>query len=131
MGQREYTWQLDNPAHPGLQVRFDDQGAVAELPGLGHLYEGPEGLVHGGVAAMLMDAVLSSLVQFHGVESVTASLTLNYRRPTPLDLPLTLTARLVEIGERKVIAAGEVRCAGETTIEASGIFVRLARPVSP
>ncbi|MGW1003050.1 PaaI family thioesterase [Streptomyces sp. NPDC002520] len=126
VGAPEYAWQRDNPALPGVEIRFVDGTARAELPdGLDHLFEGPENLVHGGVAAMLMDVVLSSLVQFHGIRCVTASLTVDFRRPTPLHRPLTLTGRIDELHERKALASGRVLHAGVPTIEARGVFVRV------
>ncbi|MFE7244063.1 PaaI family thioesterase [Streptomyces sp. NPDC057580] len=128
VGAPDYAWQRDNPALPGVEIRFVEGMAHAELPdGLDHLFEGPEDLVHGGVAAMLMDVVLSSLVQFHGIPCVTASLTVEFRRPTPLRRALTLTGRLDEVHERKALASGTVLYEGGVTIEARGVFVRVDR----
>lgn len=125
VGADEYTWQVHNPAMPGIRMRFIDGEARAELPGLGHLYEGPEGYVHGGVSAMLMDCMLSSVVQYHGFRAVTGSLTTDYRRPTPLERPLTLTSRVVELSERKAITSGELICDGVVTIEARALMIRV------
>jgi uncharacterized protein (TIGR00369 family) len=126
VGAAEYTWHVHNPALPGVRMRFAGGVASAELPeGLGHLYEGPVGLVHGGVSAMLMDTMLSSAVQHHGFMTVTATLTTDYRRPIPLGRPLLLTARVEEVAQRKVLASGELSCDGEVRVEARGVFVRV------
>lgn len=128
VGQSPYEWQTDNPAVPGLVLRFEDGAAVCELPdGLGPEYEGPPDLVHGGVLASVLDVVLSSTAQHHDIPCVTASLTLDYRAPTPLAEPLVVTARLADVGPRKVLVTGEVRCAGTATVEARGLFVRVDR----
>jgi uncharacterized protein (TIGR00369 family) len=129
VGAAEYSWQAFNPALPALLMRFVDGVAYAELPvGLDHLYEGPPGLVHGGVSAMLMDTMLSSAVQHHGHRAVTASLTTDYRRPARLGEPLHLTGRVEEVAARKIFASGELRCGGEVCVEARGLFVRIAEP---
>lgn len=124
VGAEDYTWQVHNPALPGVRMTFVDGEARAELPlGLNHLYEGPPGLVHGGVSAMLMDTIVSSAVQFHGHWAVTASLTTDYRHPTPLGSPLTLVGRVEEVDDRKVTTSGELICEGLVTIRARGLFV--------
>ncbi|HWU32430.1 MAG TPA: PaaI family thioesterase [Marmoricola sp.] len=125
VGADEYAWQVHNPAMPGIRMRFVDGEARAELASLSHLYEGPEGYVHGGVSAMLMDCMLSSVVQYHGFRAVTASLTTDYRRPTPLGRPLTLTGRVVEISERKAMTSGELICDGLVRIEARALMIRV------
>ena len=51
--------------------------------------------------------------------SVTASITVNYRKPTPMGVPLRIEARLVAIEDRKVrvgvvvLADGSCCCEGE------------------
>jgi acyl-coenzyme A thioesterase PaaI-like protein len=127
-GAATYSWQRSNPALPAVDMTFEGGSARAVLPdGLNHLYEGPEDHLHGGVAAMLLDIVLSSLVQHHGSHTVTASLTVDFRRPTPLHRPLVLTGRIDEDGERKVLASGTLSCGGLVTVEGRGVFARLRR----
>lgn len=124
VGADEYTWQIDNPAMPGLRMTFVNGEARAELSeGLNHLYEGPPGLVHGGVSSMLMDCMLTSAAQHQGLPVVTASLTTSFRSPTPLERPLTLLARVDEAGSRKVRVSGEIVCDGVTTIEAQALLI--------
>ncbi|KAB2812641.1 PaaI family thioesterase [Pimelobacter simplex] len=128
VGARDYGWHLDNPALPGLTMVFEDGRASAEVPdGLGAAYAGPPGKLHGGVGALLLDVVLSSLVQHHGVPAVTASLTLDYRAPTPLDVPLRITGEVVARSGRKVETVGTLWCDGVATVEARGLFVELRR----
>lgn len=126
VGQSDYSWQLHNPAHPGLVMHIDENGVRASVAStVGSLYEGPDGLLHGGVAAMLLDSALSSLVQHHGMECVTASLKVDFRKPTPLRRPLEITATLGGEAGRKVTVCGEIRCDGEVTVEATALCIRL------
>lgn len=87
------------------------------------------GFVYGGLIASLIDchamataagAAMSAAGQTPGTDQtprfVTASLQVDYKRPTPAGIELVLTGRAVEVGERKVIVevsfrAGDTECA--------------------
>lgn len=126
VGATHYGWHLDNPALPGLTMVFEDGGATASIPaGLGAAYAGPPNKLHGGVGALLLDVLLSSLVQHHGVPAVTASLTVDYRAATPLDVPLRLTGEIVARTGRKVETVGSLWCGDVVTVEARGLFVQI------
>ena len=51
---------------------------------LGAAYEGPPGLVHGGVSAMILDQILGEAAGAGGKPGMTGTLTLTYRQGTPL-----------------------------------------------
>jgi acyl-coenzyme A thioesterase PaaI-like protein len=81
-----------NPCFPEYGIAVDGERAEGTV-NFPICYEGPAGYVHGGFLALFFDAA----VQHHhcdlGVAGRTASLTMRYRRPTPLrtDLRFTLT----------------------------------------
>lgn len=90
---------------------------------LGALYEGPPGLVHGGVSALILDQMLGEAAAVGGGPGMTGRLTLHYRRPTPLG-DLATEAWLESTTGRKTIAKGQVRDAdGNVTVEAEGLFI--------
>lgn len=114
----------------GLHVRSEWRGgeAIARFtPEPWHI--AMPGFVYGGLIASLIDchamataagAFMSAAGQTPGRDQtprfVTASLQVDYKRPTPAGVELLLTGRAVEIGDRKVIVdvsfrAGEVECA--------------------
>ncbi|SOD72092.1 thioesterase superfamily protein [Jatrophihabitans sp. GAS493] len=62
---------------------WGEKDAYAELE-LGPLYEGPPGLVHGGVLALLLDQLFTEAAAAAGMPAMTVNLVVNYRRPTPL-----------------------------------------------
>jgi len=116
---------LRNPfASTGATVRtIDEDRHVHRSFELGPLYEGPPGLVHGGVSALVLDQLLGESAAVGGGPGMTARLTIHYRRPTPLG---TVGAEgWVDSTEgRKTIARGVLRDAdGATTVEAEGLFV--------
>ena len=126
VGATDYGWHLDNPALPGLAMVFEDGRATATIAdGLGKAYAGPPGKLHGGVGALLLDVLLSSLVQHHGVRAVTASLTVDYRAATPLDVPLRITGEIVARSGRKIETVGSLWCGEVATVEARGLFVQI------
>jgi acyl-coenzyme A thioesterase PaaI-like protein len=128
VGASHYGWHLDNPALPGLTMAFEGGRATAVVPdGLGKAYAGPPGKLHGGVGALLLDVLLSSLVQHHGVRAVTASLTVDYRAATPLDVPLRISGEIVGRSGRKVETVGELWCGDLLTVEARGLFVQIGQ----
>jgi acyl-coenzyme A thioesterase PaaI-like protein len=126
VGRSTYCWQRWNVALPHLVMNFAGAHGHAVLPdGLNELYEGPIGLVHGGVSVVLVDALVTSLAQFHGLRNVTAGLNVRFTSPTPLHTYLTVRAELREVHERKAIVSGSIECEGTVTVEATAVLVRV------
>lgn len=116
---------LRNALAPPLEVVREDgreDGRCWAEFELGAAYEGPPGLVHGGVTAMLLDHVLGQVAGNRGKPRMTASLTLRYLRPTPLG-PLRIEGRVERVEGYKTFAVGHIRDAEGPTVEASGVFV--------
>ena len=88
-----------NPSFPRYELTCADDRAtgVVEFP---VVYEGPPGVVHGGFLAVLFDCVLQHLNCDLGVTGKTASLQVRYRRPTPIGVPLAITATREIVGSR-------------------------------
>ena len=102
---------------------IEDDGRVVYDVELGPLYEGPPGLVHGGVSALLLDQLLGETAARAGGPGMTGRLTMHYRRPTPLG-KLRLRGWSESIEGRKSIAKGEVLDPdGNVTVEAEGLFI--------
>ncbi|MEO3783032.1 PaaI family thioesterase [Actinocorallia sp. B10E7] len=113
-----------NPIAPPCQVEFLEDGSVRTGFTLNTVYEGPPGLVHGGVSAMIMDQLLGLAANGRGVSGLTATLEMRYRRPTPLGEPLTAEARIDRVEGRRTHAVGRILNAeGKVTIEAAAVFV--------
>lgn len=114
----------------GLHIKtmWEDGEAVARFTPAPHHMALP-GFTYGGLIASLADchamataagAMMVAAGQEPGVDQtprfVTASLHVDYLRPTPLGPELVLRAHAVEVGERKVIVemtihAGDTECA--------------------
>lgn len=118
---------LRNPIAPPVDVtreRLGEQrGRAAARFHLGAAYEGPPGLVHGGVSALILDQLLGEACGAGGVPGMTGTLTLKYRRPTPLG-ELTAEARIDRVESIKTWASGHIADGeGNVCVEAEGVFI--------
>lgn len=129
-GERWYSpvYGPGSPVAPPLAVDSAGPDGVTAHVTLGKAHEGPPGLVHGGTTATLLDHVLARAVRVAGSGGLTATLTVTYRRPVRLGVPLLLTAHVVGTSGRRTTARGTVAAAdepGTVLAEAEGLFVAL------
>ncbi len=110
---------------PPLVIRADGDGVLATAT-LGLAYEGPPGLLHGGMSGLLMDQVLGAAAIGAGLWGLTARLELDYRGPVPLATPLVLRGAVTESAGRKTVVVGSIALADapdRLLVQARGIFV--------
>lgn len=104
------------------KIVWNDNGASARFH-LNALYEGPPGLVHGGVSALLLDQLCGEAAAAGGGPGMTGRLTLTYRRPTPLG-DLSMEAWVDSRDGHKTVVKGHIKDAdGQVTVEAEGLFI--------
>jgi hypothetical protein len=116
-----------NPIAPPMRIEIGEDGAEGWCT-LGHAYEGPPMYGHGGVSAMLIDQLLGHAAAASGHPGVTTDLSVRYRRPVPLDVPLRIWGRVVEVEGRRVSAVGGITTADQRDVplvEAEARFARL------
>ena len=122
-----------NPCFPEYEITVDGPRAFGTVT-FPLVFEGPPGLVHGGVLATFFDCV----VQHHncdvGVAGKTTSLLLEYRLPTPLGVPLDFEIDRVT-DDRRITSRGRLIRGRETVCSATMEAVAGDRsklpPVSP
>jgi acyl-coenzyme A thioesterase PaaI-like protein len=113
---------LRNPVAPPLEVKRDPAGKAWSDFHLGAAYEGPPQLVHGGVAALILDQILGEAAGAGGKPGMTGTLTLRYRRATPLG-DLHAEAHIDRVEGIKTYAVGHISDAEGVTVEAEGVFI--------
>jgi hypothetical protein len=116
-----------NPIAPPLRIEIGPDGAEGWCT-LGQAYEGPPMYGHGGMSAMLIDQLLGHAAAASGHPGVTTDLSVRYRRPVPLDVPLRVWGRVVKVEGRRISAVGGITTAAEPGIplvEAEARFARL------
>ena len=129
----------------GLHVRseWNDGEAISRFTPAPHHIALP-GFVYGGLIASLADchamatAAGASMVAVGLVPGrdptprfVTASLRVDFLKPTPAGLELVLRARAVEVGERKVIVELSVTAGGTECAQARVVAVRAPATMRP
>jgi acyl-coenzyme A thioesterase PaaI-like protein len=113
-----------NPVAPPVVVEAVD-GELVGSAWFDYQYEGPPTCVHGGVIAMVFDEMLGAANILSGNPGMTGTLTIRYRKPTPLLTPLRLEARFVRRDGRKIYTAGAIYHGDVLTAEAEGVFIEL------
>jgi acyl-coenzyme A thioesterase PaaI-like protein len=118
-----------NPMAPPVDVwAVEGESGRLELRGtvtFGYPYEGPPTCVHGGIIAELFDELLGSANILADAAGMTGTLTVRYRKPTPLLAPLTVVARMTGIEGRKIFTWGGLYFNDELTAEAEGTFIEV------
>lgn len=115
----------------GLHLRFElePDGIVAYFTPGPHL-QGFAGVLHGGIAATILDDVMNNLVSRTRAElAVTATLEVRLRRPVPVGEALVCRAHLTEERGKFFRAEGEIRLAGrpEVLVEGKCLMVKIER----
>lgn len=113
-----------NPVAPPVVVEAVD-GELRGSANFDYQYEGPPTCVHGGVLAMVFDEILAATLIIAGTPAMTGTMTVKYRRPTPLRTPLRLEARSVGRDGRKIRSWAGIYNGDDLTAEADGIFIEL------
>ena len=113
-----------HPIAPELAFVVDGDSGTGQVV-VGPLFEGGPGLVHGGIVALLIDHAMGCVAAGPDRPAMTVRLAIRYRRPTPLGVPLTVTANLDRVDGRKLHMSATVAAAGEVTAEADAVFLTL------
>jgi acyl-coenzyme A thioesterase PaaI-like protein len=113
---------LRNAVAPPLVIEHEPSGRAWSDFHLGAAYEGPPGLVHGGVSALILDQMLGEAAGAGGKPGMTGTLTLRYRRGTPLG-DLRAEAHIDRVDGIKTYAVGHIADAEGVTVEAEGVFI--------
>ena len=111
-----------NPLAPPITLWVDGD-TVRGSARFGWAYQGPPGHLHGGFVAATFDEALGLAQSMTGHPGMTGTLTVRYRKPTPLNTDLRLEARVQRVDGRKIFTEARLY-AGETlTAEAEAIFI--------
>jgi acyl-coenzyme A thioesterase PaaI-like protein len=106
----------------GLHLRFEaENGGIAAFLTPGPHLQGFAGVLHGGIAATVLDDVMNNLVtRTRGTLVVTAKLELRFRRPVPVGEPLVCHARITQERGKHFRAEGDIRLASGSEVLVEG-----------
>ena len=131
LGELQRTFWRDpvigksNPIAAPVDIEIHDQ-VVTGRAHLGLAHEGPPGYVHGAVIAGIFDQILGLANLASGNVGMTGTLTIRYRRPTPLQTELVFEGHTEKVAGRKIFVKGTLHAGEDLTAEADGLFVNLA-----
>jgi acyl-coenzyme A thioesterase PaaI-like protein len=114
---------VSNPLAPPIHIGPTGDRSAAATVTFGSAYEGPPGSVHGGFVAAAFDEVLGYVQSMSGRGGFTGTLTVRYRKPTPLHTELDFEAEIDRIEGRKIFARGNLYAGDLLCAEAEGIFI--------
>lgn len=134
-----YCWGCGGSNGRGLRIKSywdGDETVCTWEPGDEHIAF--PGYLNGGIIATIIDChcvntACSAAYRAAGREIgtephlayVTGSLFIEYLKPTPLGRPVTLRARVKEMGERKTVVACSLFCDGVECARGETVAVRI------
>ncbi len=122
------------PSNPkGLRIRSFLEGdeLVAEWTPEPH-HEAFPGMMNGGIVGSLLDCHSNWCAAMHFMQksgadkppcTVTAAYSIKLRKPTPMDGPVTLRARVVESTDDRAVVEATLEAGGEICDTSRGTFV--------
>ncbi len=114
-----------NPA--GMKLSFDLDFDARRTRGsftLGPNYAGGAGFAHGGIIAVVLDEAMGKLSRLAEERAVTAEMTIEYRKPVPVDTPIIVEGWQEEEKGRNRFRVAEIRdLHGNVLARGTGRFV--------
>jgi len=136
-----HCWGCGPEVEDGLKIRSfwdGDKATCTWTPRL-EFAAGPKHIVYGGTIASVIDchSIFTAIAETYKKEGrevgdgdiiwyVTASLKITYKKPTPIDQPLTMTANVTELGERKALIHCSLFSGGIETATGEMVAVRVS-----
>lgn len=111
-----------NPLSIGLRIRRDGDQSVGAVT-LSDGWEGAPERGHGGVVAACVDETIGGLLPILGTMAFTGQLSLIYRAPCPLGVPLEYRAWLVGREGRRLRIAANGSGPDGVFVEATSLFI--------
>jgi uncharacterized protein (TIGR00369 family) len=72
------------------------------------IFQGWDGIVHGGIICTLLDEAMAKLVYELGYPYITASLEIKFKKPAPILEPLLVYGEITEVSKRLIKSKSSV-----------------------
>jgi len=117
---------LNNPA--GLRLKFMRQpdGSVHAAFFCRQELSGYNGLLHGGVAALMLDSAMTNCLFSAGITALTAELAVKYKAPVKIGRAVELKAWIASDCEPLYLLKAELSQNGDIKVLAEAKFMRSA-----
>jgi uncharacterized protein (TIGR00369 family) len=113
----------------GLQLvlHADDDHCWTELT-LALRFEGWAGIAHGGILCTILDEVMAWALINHDTWGVTARMTVDFKRPVPVGIPIRAEGRVIEAHRRLYRTEALILDPASETVLATAQGVYVAAP---
>ena len=111
------------PPIPGLRFTFGNDGALSAEFTCAKTHQGYTDRVHGGLIAAVIDAAMTQCLMGHGITAYTADLSIKYRKPVFIGLPVQLKTEILE-KRLLYIVRSTIRQGAAVSVCATGKFYR-------
>ncbi|WP_119395445.1 PaaI family thioesterase [Salinibius halmophilus] len=108
-----------------VKYRVTEQGIIGRCQ-LNANWQGYQGLLHGGIAATLIDDAMVNCLLAHRIQAMTASLTLRYLHPVPVTQPMEVVVQITEQKRRLHCLQANLHVAGRVSVMANSKFMATA-----
>ncbi len=112
----------------GLKIKFQvdrEKQIISTTYTVEPIYQGWDGVVHGGILCTLLDEAMANLVYELGLKGIAASLEVRFKKPAPTQQPLRIHGEITEVHKKLVKAKASISTE-DGTVLATGTasFVR-------
>ena len=117
----------------GLGLQFDvlENGSVEAVFACDPAFEGYQGMLHGGVAASLVDGAMTNCLFAHGIPAVTAELKVRFRHPLKLAKPAQIRAWVDRSSQPLYLMKAEIFQEEQKRVTATGKFMAQPHLAAP
>lgn len=114
-----------SPHANGLGVRFraNADGSIVGIFDCSQLFQGYQGMLHGGVISAMLDGAMTHCLFAHGRSGVTARLIVRFLHPVAADRPVTIRAWLNDYSPPLYVLESELSQDGEVMTRATAKFM--------
>jgi len=98
-----------NPSGLRLSFEIDKEKKTLKTTFVaGPVFQGFDGIVHGGIISTLLDEAMAKLSYELGYRTVTAAMEIRFKKPAPILVPLLAYGEIMEVTPRLVKARARV-----------------------
>lgn len=116
----------ENPTGLRLEFLLAPDRSVVCLTEVPLSFEGPHGILHGGIIATLLDEAMSKAVRARGVTAMTRHMEIDYLRPVPSGAPIRIEGHLVQSDGRKHETRARILDGDKQVLaRAKGLFIEV------
>jgi uncharacterized protein (TIGR00369 family) len=107
-----------------MQLHMEPDRAWSDLT-LEATFQGWEGIAHGGILATLLDEAMAWATASREIFGFTARMTIEYRRPVPVGVPIRVEGRIVDAKRRLIRTEASIvdPATGDVLAHAEGVYV--------